>query len=88
MSIDIRQIDKMSRAEKVAMIEALWSDLAKDPSRIESPQWHNDELEATEKRVKAGEERLVDWADAKRTLREKWCRGGDLNPHGVATAGF
>lgn len=42
---------------------------AETPER-ESPAWHGDLLRETEQRYKAGLERPVDWATAKRELHE------------------
>jgi hypothetical protein len=43
-----------------------------DESKFESPAWHGDVLRETEQRYEAGQELPVDWATAKRELRE--CR--------------
>lgn len=53
------------------MMHALWEDLAQDEAAVESPGWHQDALRETEERVRSGEERIHDWEDAKRELREK-----------------
>ena len=65
-------LDKMSRAEKVMALEALWQDLIREEDRMESPAWHEDELAATQKRVDSGEERFVDWEIAKQELRKRF----------------
>ena len=64
-------IEQMSRAEKLMAFEALWEDLSRNEAEFESPGWHRDELLATEERVKAGQERFVDWESVKRQLREQ-----------------
>lgn len=63
------QIQKLSRQEKLQFMEALWADLSKDEGAIESPAWHQDELRKTENRLHAGEERVLDWGEAKNRLR-------------------
>ena len=45
-------------------------DLSKDEDAIESPAWHQDELRKTENRLRAGEERVLDWGEAKNRLRK------------------
>ncbi len=52
----------MTRAEKVMALEALWEDLSRNDAEFESPDWHREELAATQERVKSGLERFVDWA--------------------------
>lgn len=64
------QIEQMSRAEKLQVMEAIWADLSKAEEQVESPAWHADILRETEARVAAGQERIADWAIAKRELRE------------------
>jgi hypothetical protein len=62
----------MTRSEKVMVMEALWEDLSRDQTQVESPEWHLKELTATEERVKSGEEKLIDWEQAKKDLRRRF----------------
>jgi hypothetical protein len=66
------QIEQMSRAEKLQVMEALWADLSETEAEVESPAWHADVLRETEARVAAGEERITDWDTAKRELRKRF----------------
>lgn len=66
------QIEKMSRAEKLQTMEALWADLSKIETEVESPAWHDDVLKETESRVAAGQERIANWETAKRELRKRF----------------
>jgi hypothetical protein len=66
------QIEKMSRTEKLQTMEAIWADLSKSETDLESPAWHNDVLKETEARVAAGQERIADWETAKRELRKRF----------------
>lgn len=65
------QLKKMSRKEKLMAMEALWSDLSQDESSIDSPAWHEEALRQTERMVKAGKAKFVDWDDAKAILRQR-----------------
>lgn len=67
------QIARLSREEKVQLMEALWIDLSRSDADVESPPWHEECLRETEARYLAGEERVLDWDDAKREL---WNRVG------------
>ena len=63
-------IENLSRTEKLRMMEALWSDLARDAANYASPEWHADELKKAEQRVAEGGASFVPWAAAKKTLRD------------------
>ncbi|MDA1086445.1 MAG: addiction module protein [Verrucomicrobia bacterium] len=71
MTISI-QIERMSRAEKLQAMEAIWADLSKDDAVLESPAWHHSELKRTEARMAAGQEQIRDWTDAKQELRKRF----------------
>lgn len=66
------QVEQMSRAEKLQVMEAIWTALSKSDAEIESPTWHAEALRETEDRVSRGEERIVDWEIAKRELRQRF----------------
>jgi len=65
-------LDKMSRAEKVEALEALWQDLSREEDQMPSPAWHGDELAATQERVNSSAEAFVDWEAAKKELRKRF----------------
>jgi len=69
---DAIEISRLSREEKLRVMEAIWEDLSREAEQIESPQWHREVLEETERRFKAGQEKAVDWQDAKRRLRKRF----------------
>ena len=62
------QIARLSREEKVQLMEALWIELSRSDGDVESPPWHEECLRATEARYLAGDEPVLDWEDAKREL--------------------
>ena len=64
-------LEQMSRAEKLMAMEALREDLTRNETEFQSPSWHKDELEATEARVKSGQEKFMDWETAKKELRKQ-----------------
>ena len=64
-------LDKMTVAEKLCEMEALWADLSRDEQQIESPQWHGDVLRERVDAVKSGKETFVDWETAKRQLSDR-----------------
>jgi hypothetical protein len=62
---------KMSVAEKLRAMDALWTDLLHTPASVPSPAWHADVLAAREARIKSGQSVFVDWAEAKETIRKR-----------------
>lgn len=64
-------IKKMSRAEKLRTMEELWTDLTRDEGKFSSPSWHFDVLDQTEREVRAGRVKFVDWETAKGAIRRR-----------------
>lgn len=64
-------LKKMSRAEKLRAMEAIWTDLTQDEQQFDSPAWHGDALREAERAVEAGTAKFVDWEEAKKRLRRK-----------------
>lgn len=65
-------LNKMSRSEKLQVMETLWADLSQDDVSIESPLWHHDVLKETEQKFASGLEQPIDWATAKQNLRKQF----------------
>ncbi len=49
------EIKQLPTAEKLALMEALWTDLTSDSDVYQGPDWHADELKETERRFNASE---------------------------------
>ena len=64
------EIQQMPRSEKLKLMESLWADLSRDEAELESPAWHADALRETSERVARGEEKVLDWEQAKAELRK------------------
>lgn len=62
----LEQIKVLPRSEKFRLMEALWSDLSIVEEELDSPEWHENALRETVARVATGEERQIDWDEAKR----------------------
>ena len=67
----ILELDKMTVAEKLRLMEAIWADLSRDESQTESPKWHDAILREREEGIKSGAEKFTDWESAKKELRDK-----------------
>lgn len=68
MSITI-DLEKMTRAEKLAVMETIWSDLADDT--LTSPDWHSDVLAESERQVANGTATFSDWDEAKARISQQ-----------------
>ena len=68
-NIDIKHL---SREEKLRVMEAIWEDLSCEDESIDSPAWHQEALQETENRIKSGEEKILDWKEAKAVLRKRF----------------
>lgn len=64
-------LEKMTKEEKLRMMEALWMDLTGLDEDFGSPNWHEDVLAARGKRVQSGEEEYRDWKSAKEELNKR-----------------
>ena len=64
-----KEIQNLSKIEKISIMEKIWSDLTKNEDSIEIPDWHIQALEETEKRIKEGKEHFLDWESAKEAIR-------------------
>ncbi len=64
-------LDKMTTAEKLRAMEALWADLTRNEAEFESPAWHEQILKEREASVQSGQASFIDWETAKKQLRDK-----------------
>lgn len=70
--MSIAELRQLPPEEKLRIIEALWGDLAADPSGFDSPAWHQEKLRQTEADFAAGRVELLDWTEAKKQLRRRF----------------
>jgi putative addiction module component (TIGR02574 family) len=61
---------KLTLAQKLDLMEAIWDDLAKDERSLESPDWHEEVLKDREKALAAGKITVSDWDQAKERIRK------------------
>jgi hypothetical protein len=69
---DTIEIKHLSREEKLRVMEAIWDDLSREEELVESPDWHREALEEADRRLKSGQESIVDWNEAKKELRKRF----------------
>ncbi|MGV3754330.1 MAG: addiction module protein [Verrucomicrobiota bacterium] len=70
--MSIAELRKLPADEKLRIIEALWADLSADEDAFTSPAWHEAELKKTEAEFAAGKVEVLDWAAAKKELRQRF----------------
>ena len=67
------EIRRLPLSEKLALLEAVWSELASDPDTVEVPDWHKDILDERQRLLEQGSAQVLDWELAKdqinRTVR-------------------
>lgn len=64
-------LDQMSLADKLEVMELLWSDLSRKPEQLPSPDWHKEELLERKRLADEGKLKFLDWETAFRDLREE-----------------
>lgn len=62
-------LSKLTLAQKLDLMEAIWEDLAKHENSLESPRWHEQVLRDREEALAAGKAEVSDWEDAKDRIR-------------------
>ncbi len=68
-TIDIKHL---SKKEKLMVMESIWKDLLSEEEQLESPNWHGKTLQETERRFNSGQEKVMDWRDAKKELWKRF----------------
>jgi len=69
MSVEL-PLERMSVAEKLATMEAIWASLCCNPVDVESPTWHEEILADRAKRLEADETTVRQWSEAKKRLQD------------------
>jgi hypothetical protein len=70
MNVDL-PLENMTIAEKLHTMELLWADLSANAREEVTPSWHWDVLANREQRLASGEEKVLDWDEAKQQLRKE-----------------
>ena len=62
------EIQRLSPAEKLLLVEELWNQIAKESNAAEPPPWHDQALAEDAARYSADPARGDSWADVKRRI--------------------
>ena len=71
MTIKPETIAKMTRREKLRLMEDLWADLSRDEKSVATPKWHLELLAYREAEAKAGRSTVSSLADVKKRFHER-----------------
>ena len=63
------QLDALTVAEKVLLLEQVWESLCVQPDSIASPDWHSDVLTERRQRLLDGPATSIPWKEAKAQLQ-------------------
>lgn len=69
MTVDIN-VETLSVAEKVQLLERNWQNFCTHPCDVRSPEWHLEVLDERRRRLEDGLATLSTWADAKTRLMQ------------------
>ena len=70
MKIDL-PLDEMSIAEKIGMMETIWSDLSKAKRGYSPPEWHGSILKERMILAESGDVGFTDWDQAKKQIEDR-----------------
>ena len=68
----LESIHELPNTEKIKVMEFIWGELTLKEDKYSSPEWHNNALRETEKRVAERKEEFIDWNKAKQLLRNEF----------------
>lgn len=67
MAIDL-QLDGLSIAQKIQLLERIWDDLCQESGDVRSPEWHAAILEERKRKIEDGTMPISSWEEAKERL--------------------
>jgi hypothetical protein len=70
MSIEL-PLERMTLAEKLEAMEAIWADISRRPADLPSPDWHKAILDERRRLVAEGKLKFLDWDTAIADLRKE-----------------
>jgi putative addiction module component (TIGR02574 family) len=63
--MNIADIKKMSTAERLQAMEAIWDSLLYENEEIESPEWHDKIIEKRKAKIKSGKAKFISLSELK-----------------------
>ena len=65
------EIDQMTIAEKLEVMEALWDDLCHHEAALPVHDWQKEILDQRERLIEQGTARFIDWEEAKKDIAKE-----------------
>ncbi len=69
--IEAVEIERMTRTEKLQVMELLWRSMAGSPEKLESPGWHKKILAGRLAKVEAGKGEFLSMTQLKKRLAKR-----------------
>ena len=63
--MNISELKKMSKAERIQAMEALWDSLLYEDVELETPKWHEKILEDRKNKISNGKAKFISLAELK-----------------------
>ncbi len=63
-------LSEFTFAQKLGIMEDIWSNLSMEEQKLESPAWHKTVLEDRKSALEAGKVKESDWDEAKNRIRK------------------
>lgn len=64
-------LENMTIAEKLSVMEKIWNDLCTNPESIHSPEWHREVLETREQHISEGNEQFHSLESVKSRIKNR-----------------
>jgi putative addiction module component (TIGR02574 family) len=67
----IAEFGKLTKAEKIVLVEELWDSINDGSEDLPVPEWHVSELDKRYSTYKTGNMELYDWQDVHKEIRKR-----------------
>ena len=68
--MNISELKKMSKAERIQAMEALWDSLLYEDVEIETPKWHEKILEDRKNKISNGKAKFISLSELKASRKQ------------------
>ena len=68
--MNISELKKMSKAERLQAMEALWDSLLYEDIELETPKWHEKILEDRKNKISNGKAKFISLAELKASRKQ------------------
>ncbi len=68
-NLDTLSISELSVAQKLGLLEFVWTELTKEDKNLNSPDWHKNILTEREQSIESNEAVFSNWNEAKERIK-------------------